>query len=241
MVLLRHPLVFSRKGKEEAAIQSGPTLIEIKHGGAKKIEYTYTTKEGAEKNCAVYKAFKHKIPADMRNFIDKNSEVLEVIRVEDVYCKNKSSSSNLIPEMKEVCKPLPLTSKSTASRLTVGPRRKNHLSDRFLNIPNSSMISGNVSLNNSNNGSNSVSMRNSPVRDNSSFDGSSPISNQLNFNNDRIAESSIEEEKEGEPPKVDYRRESFESEDSCDEDDEEWNLSSHIDNERATIPIESRS
>ena len=101
MILLRHPLIFTRKGKEEAAIQSGPTLIEIKHGKSKKIEYTYTSKEGAEKKCAVYKDFKHKIPSDMRNFIDKNSEVLEVIRVEDIQMKNKVFSTNNMPELRE--------------------------------------------------------------------------------------------------------------------------------------------
>eukprot|EP00344_Euplotes_crassus_P008695 CAMPEP_0197019436 /NCGR_PEP_ID=MMETSP1380-20130617/80699_1 /TAXON_ID=5936 /ORGANISM="Euplotes crassus, Strain CT5" /LENGTH=289 /DNA_ID=CAMNT_0042446857 /DNA_START=957 /DNA_END=1822 /DNA_ORIENTATION=- len=92
MILLRQPLMFTRRGKEEAAIQSGPTLIEIKHGGPRKIELTYTTKAGKEKKCAVYSDFKHKIPSEMRNFIDKNTEQLEVIRVEELQLNKKKKS-----------------------------------------------------------------------------------------------------------------------------------------------------
>lgn len=96
MVLLRQPLVFSKKSKDETCIQSGPTLIEIKHGGKKKIEPTYTTKEGIHKKCAVYADFKHKIPTQMRNYIDKHSEVLEVIKADVL--KNKNFSNKTIQQ-----------------------------------------------------------------------------------------------------------------------------------------------
>eukprot|EP00343_Euplotes_focardii_P005820 CAMPEP_0205810220 /NCGR_PEP_ID=MMETSP0205-20121125/14397_1 /ASSEMBLY_ACC=CAM_ASM_000278 /TAXON_ID=36767 /ORGANISM="Euplotes focardii, Strain TN1" /LENGTH=238 /DNA_ID=CAMNT_0053088127 /DNA_START=133 /DNA_END=845 /DNA_ORIENTATION=+ len=235
MVLLRHPLVFSRKGKEEAAIQSGPTLIEIKHGGAKKIEYTYTSKEGTEKKCAVYKDFKHKIPNDMRSFIDKNSEVLEVIRVEDVYCKSKFASASNIPEMREISKPMAVYTKSTASRLTQQPNREAPQSQRFLEIPNSSIVNGVVRprIINQNN---SVSNGNSPIRNNSSFENDSPMSNPGNvIEPQRLSESS-EEEKAGEPNSPEIRNESFCSdEDSSEEGEREWNLSSFISNDRASI------
>lgn len=88
-MLLRNPIVFNKKRKDEVAIQSGPTLIEIKHGGTKKIEHTYTSKDGTQKKCAVYSEFKHKIPTKMRHFIDKHSDVLEVIRI-DQYKKPMS-------------------------------------------------------------------------------------------------------------------------------------------------------
>lgn len=136
MVLLRHPLVFTRKGKEEVAIQSGPTLIEIKHGGSKKIEQTYTTNEGKENKCAVYKDFKHKIPIDMRNYIDKNSELLEVIRVEDIYLKNKVLSANNILEMNELSKVKKISGNSTGTHFTSNFGKQKHQSEKFLNIPN---------------------------------------------------------------------------------------------------------
>ncbi len=117
MVLLRQPLMFTRKGKEEAAIQSGPTLIEIKHGGPKKIEYTYTSKEGGEKKCAVYNDFRHKIPSDMRNFMEKNSEKLEVIRVEDVQINSKFISATNIPKMQEISEAKPVLSKASTNVL----------------------------------------------------------------------------------------------------------------------------
>jgi hypothetical protein len=47
--LLQQPIVFTKKKKEEVAIQSGPTLIEIKHGSKKKIEHSYISKDGIQK------------------------------------------------------------------------------------------------------------------------------------------------------------------------------------------------
>lgn len=95
LVLLQQPLVFNKKGKDEVAIQSGPTLIEIKNGGKKKIEHTYTSKDGVQKKCAVYNEFKHKIPTQMRNFIDRNTTNLEVIRLDN---SNKPMSVKNIPK-----------------------------------------------------------------------------------------------------------------------------------------------
>jgi hypothetical protein len=114
LVLLRQPLVFNKRQKNEVAIQSGPTMIEIKYGGAKKLQYTYISKEGNEKKCAIYEEFKHKIPIKMREFIDRNNEILEIIRIDDYkkyssgknispgnleYERPKYSSSNQIPNM----------------------------------------------------------------------------------------------------------------------------------------------
>jgi hypothetical protein len=93
LVLLRQPLMFNRRHKNEVAIQSGPTMIEIKHGGVKKVEHTYVNKEGDQKKCAVYEEFMHKIPKKMREFIDESNEILEVIRADDY--KKINSNKNI--------------------------------------------------------------------------------------------------------------------------------------------------
>mmetsp|Transcript_30723 Transcript_30723/g.30251 ORF Transcript_30723/g.30251 Transcript_30723/m.30251 type:complete len:168 (+) Transcript_30723:1414-1917(+) len=51
----------------------------------------------------------------MRNFIDRNSEQLEVIRVEDVHINKRAISANNLPLMNEISDVKPVLSKASTS------------------------------------------------------------------------------------------------------------------------------
>lgn len=251
LVLLRQPLIFSKKKKHEVAIQSGPTLIEIKHGGKKKIEHTYASKDGQQKKCAVYSEFKHKIPTVMRNFIDRHTDCLEVIRA-DQYRKPQSvknindkalefnrdqikylSNNNImVKNSSDECK---MTAAYSSNKLVEEEKNnysKNHLAVprdcRLLNLP-------------------SVSEKSKL----SKFDSINSPSASPNFESDESSEnpsqvlheinSSAEEEKGDTQIERRDKANVFER-DVMNKDDEDWSVESPMNhNELATLPAENRA
>lgn len=215
MALLRHPLCFNKKKKDEVAIQAGPTLIEIRHGGNKKVEHTYINKEGQQKKCAVYQEFKHKIPSDMRTYIDAHLDVCDIIRAEEVrkpsvlYTRDEECKMPTTPRSnKNISYPkMSIQQRQIQSTNNIPMRRvpedlkeedSQNVSNNHLKVPRFSQpglipqTSNGSDIMRSNSGS-SVSAGNRG--DNSSDDSPSSSDNDVNEIIREVCSDSIEEEK----------------------------------------------